>query len=276
MFAASFSANDAWVLGPVLKVRAMNPQGPQSNASTEERVEFEELRRTSDPSLREGLVTRHLGLVPSVVSKFRGKAEWDDLVQVGYVGLMKAVDGYDPAQNVKFSTYAHHCITGELCHYLRDRVDLVRRPRWLSALSKQLSKYIESFSQQNNRLPSVSEIAQAQNLSVDGVQEVLRSRSVLSFDQSQPEALAVEKIRSLRYESFRLPIEDKITLMQALERLVTLERRVIYLFFYRDLTQGQIAGLTGLSPKKVSRVMHKGLEKLQAYLGLKDGSGDTI
>ena len=238
----------------------------------DDRALFELLKREPSPALREELVSRHLALVPSVVAKFRGKGEWEDLVQVGYVGLMKAVDGYDPAQNVKFSTYAHHCIVGELCHYLRDRVDLVRRPRWLSVLSKQIARFIEGFSQKSNRLPTFSEIAEGLNMSRDGVQEVLKSRAVVSFDESDSESVSVEKIRSQRYESFKLPIEDKIVLMQALERLVDLERRVIYLFFYRDLTQGQIAGVTGLSPKKVSRVMRKGLEKLQASLGLSEGS----
>ena len=155
MSAVLFSTNNARVLGHVLKERVLDPApSPQSSVGAEERADFEELRRNNDSSLRESLVTQHLGLVPSVVSKFRGKAEWEDLVQVGYVGLMKAVDAFDPTQNVKFSTYAHHCISGELCHYLRDRVDLVRRPRWLSALSKQISKYIEAFSHKNNRLPS--------------------------------------------------------------------------------------------------------------------------
>ena len=256
----------------MLKERRLEPSLNHQAGDSDDRALFENLRREPNPALREELVSRHLALVPSVVARFRGKAEWEDLVQVGYVGLMKAVDGYDPAQNVKFSTYAHHCITGELCHYLRDRVDLVRRPRWLSVLSKQISRFIEGFSQSHNRLPTFTEIAEGLNMSRDGVQEVLKSRAVVSFDESDPESVSVEKIRSQRYESFKLPLEDKISLMQALERLVALEKRVIYLFFYRDLTQGQIAGMTGLSPKKVSRVMRKGLEKLQASLGLSEGS----
>ena len=238
---------------------------------TDERTLFAEYRRTHDQALREELITRHLAFVPSVVAKFRGKAEWEDLVQVGYVGLMKAVDAYDPGQNVRFSTYAHHCIVGEICHYLRDRIDMVRRPRWLSVLSRQIAGFIESFSQSHNRLPSFTEIAEGLNISREGVQEVLKSKAVISFDDAQAETLLVEKIKSQRYETFRLPVEDRIVLMQAFERLVDLERRVIYLFFYRDLTQGQIAGMTGLSPKKVSRVMRKGLEKLQSSLGLSDG-----
>jgi RNA polymerase sigma-B factor len=80
--------------------------------------------------------------------------------------------------------------------------------------------------------------------------------------------VSVEKIRSTQYESFRLPLEDRIAIQQAMSRLLELEKRIIYLFFYRDFTQSQIAGVVGLSPKKVSRVLHRGLDRLRQILHL--------
>jgi RNA polymerase sigma factor (sigma-70 family) len=79
-------------------------------------------------------------------------------------------------------------------------------------------------------------------------------------------SVALRKIKSLRYETLRLPVEDRITLMNALERLKVLEQRIVYLFFYMDLTQTQIADRMGLSHKKVSRVLNKSLQKMKAFL----------
>ena len=228
------------------------------------------LRNTGEPSLRERLVEKHLQIVPAIVRKFRGKAEWDDLIQVGYLGLLKAVDGFNPVLDTRFSTYATHCIFGELRHYVRDRIDVVRRPRWLASLSKQVAGYIEIFLHDHHRLPTFNEIADGLNLSREGVEEILRAKMPISLDDQEGESpigLHVEKIRSRQYETFRLPMEDRIVLQQAVERLVELEKRIIYLFFYRDLTQGQIAGEMGLPPKKVSRLMRKALDRLRGLMG---------
>lgn len=232
----------------------------------EEEEGFRRLRETGDRRLREALVVKHLSLVPGIVKKYRGRAEWEDLIQVGYVGLLKAIDGFELGRNARFATYATHCIHGELRHYLRDRVDMIRRPRWLTQLSRQVAAFIERHLHEEHRLPSFAEISSQLNISEDGVIELLKARSPASLDREPEAGIAVEKIRRKRYETFRLPVEDRIILLQSLERLKDLERRIIYLFFYKDLTQRQIAGELDLSPKKVSRVMQKGLERLKEIL----------
>jgi RNA polymerase sigma-B factor len=221
---------------------------------------------------RERFVERFSGLVFSVVNKFRSRCEWEDLVQVGYLGLIKAAEAYDPSQRVKFTTYAYHCILGEVTHFIRDRKELVRRPRWHVGLSRQVGQFIEIYSQTYSRLPTVEQIATKLNLTHEAVEEVLKSRSHVSLDSSPGPEFDIEKIRSGKYETFKLPLEDRIAIQQALDKLVAVEKDLIFLFFYRDLSQGQISKATGLSPKKVSRVIQKALGHMRDFLGLSDPS----
>ena len=226
-------------------------------------------REGQAPETQDRFIERFSGLVFAIARKFRGRAEWEDLVQVGYLGLMKAVDGYNPELSVRFSTYAYHCIFGEVTHFIRDRQEVIRRPRWLNNLSKQVGRYVETYSQTHHRLPKKEEVAAELGVTPGTIDEVMRIRVPISLDNPNP-GWDVDKFKSSRYESFQLPLEDRIALEQAFETLVKVEQDLIYLFFYRDLTQGQISKVTGLSPKKVSRVIKKGLDRLRAILGLKD------
>ena len=216
-------------------------------------------------------VCDNLHLVAPIVRKFRETgANFEDLVQVGYVGLIKAVDSFNESFNVKFSTYATHLVAGEIRHYLRDRVDTVKKPRWLSALSRKMAIFIDRFLQEHQRLPTLGEIAQGINVSEEGVVEILKARSLATpapLEEMNEETIAVEKIRSLHYETLRLPIEDSIALSQTIEALRALEQKVVYLFFYMDLNQTEIAKMMGLSQKKVSRVLHRGLDRMREILG---------
>jgi RNA polymerase sigma-B factor len=136
---------------------------------------FAAYRENPTSQLKDAIISRYLDLVPAIVRKFRGRAEWEDLVQVGYVGLIKALENYDPSHSAKFLTYATHCVQGELRHYIRDRVEVIRRPRWLRGLSRDVASCIESFLHRHHRLPSVSEIAAAINVAEEGVVEILRA-----------------------------------------------------------------------------------------------------
>lgn len=251
-------------------------EAEESHGNQEDEVAlFEQFRATQAAELQEKLVVRYSRLVVSLVRKFRGRAEWEDLVQVGYMGLLKAIGNYKPASGNRFSTYASHCVLGELRHYLRDRTESVRRPRWLQSVSRKVGGFVDSFLQAHERLPTVSEISEGTNIARDGVVEVLKAGSVLSLEQLQSEGAAgfqVARIRSLREESFVLNLEDRIWLDSALEKLLEVERQIVQMFFYRDLNQNQIAGETGLSPKRVSRIMRRALTRLQGVmrLGAKD------
>lgn len=242
------------------------------SAEDDELALFEAYRANQSNEVHEKLVMRYSRLVVSLVRKFRGRAEWEDLVQVGYLGLLKAVSGYNVSSGNRFSTYASHCILGELRHYLRDRAETVRKPRWLQSLSRKVGAFVESFLQANKRLPTVGEISEGCNIARDGVVEVLKAGAIVSLEQMQGEnadaSPQVARIRSLREESFVLSLEDRVWLDSALERLVEMERRIVKMFFYRDLNQNQIAGETGLPPKRVSRIMRRALNRLQVVMRL--------
>lgn len=239
---------------------------------------FEAYRANQSTELHEKLVMRYSRLVVSLVRKFRGRAEWEDLVQVGYLGLLKAVSAFNVSSGNRFSTYASHCILGELRHYLRDRAETVRKPRWLQSLSRKVGGFVEAFLQANQRLPTVGEISEGCNLARDSVIEVLKAGAIVSLEQMQGENAGsspqVGKIRSLREESFVLSLEDRVWLDSALERLLEVERHIVKMFFFRDLNQNQIAGETGLPPKRVSRIIRRALNRLQVVMRLGSKEGD--
>jgi RNA polymerase sigma-B factor len=229
---------------------------------------FAKYRSTGDLRYRDEIFMRHLSIVEGAARHFAraGSAEKDDLRQVGYLGLLGAIERFDPAHGVKFSTYAGHCVDGEIRHFIRDKTESIRRPRWMRKLSGQVAGFLESFLQAQARLPTLKEISEALNISEEGVVTILKAKQPVSLeDDSRPQVTA-ESIRSVRHVTFQLPIEDRIAINQAFERLLELEQKVIYLFFVQDLTQKQIAGKLSLPPRKVSRLMQKGLDALRQWL----------
>ena len=189
----------------------------------------------------------------------------EDAVQAGFEGLLKAVSRFDPDKGVAFATYAGHCIMGEIRHYLRKEASF-DRPGWVADIQSKVNRVIEKSLQETGEAPSVSQIARAVNVREEGVLEAMRGGWV-SLDE-----LDLSKVQSLRYESFRLPIEDKILLEQAMNRLSALQRRVINLLFYKDLTQTEAADRLGLSQRKVSRLLHKSLQQMAKYMSHKRGA----
>lgn len=245
--------------------RQVFDRSPEELEPEEELQQFRALRAQPTPELRERLVLRYKHLVLSVVRKFRQAGDWEDLMQIGYVGLLKAVNNFDPVRGNRFSTYAVHCIGGELRHHQRDNASLIRRPRWLTTWSRQAAAFIEKHLSDLQRLPTIAEIARALNLSEANIMDVLRFKAPISLD-TPSEELELARMHSLRYEELQLPIEDRIFVLEALEALMELERRVVYMFFYADLNQSEIAGRFNLAPRKVSRLMAKALEKLREVL----------
>ncbi len=232
--------------------------------------------RTKDPEVRDRIVSQFSSLVESIARGFSGSGEpTEDLVQEGYVGLLKAIDMYDPNRGVKFITYATHLILGEIKHYLRDRKTLIREPGWLYELNQKVSRTIDTLTQKLGRYPTVSEIAREANIEEEAVMEVLRTRSIFKIsslngaveeDEAPRPQIDSEKLKSLQQVSFELPIEDKIVLDQAIEKLKDIERQVIEYFFYRDLSQTEIARRLGVSCNYVSHLVRMSLRKLRGAL----------
>src|SRR5881296_4418538 len=147
-----------------------HPQLPKSEVS---RL-FRELRNSEDPEVRNKLIESHLGLVEYLARRFAGRGEpLEDLVQVGTIGLVKAVDRFDPDREVEFSTYATPTIVGELKRHFRDKGWAVRVPRRLQELNLQLGDIMGKLSQELGRTPTVAEMAQAAGTTEEEVLEGL-------------------------------------------------------------------------------------------------------
>ncbi len=237
----------------------------------DEKEMFEAYRSCPDIATRDMIFSRYQGLVGSVVRGFFGAGEREELLQVGYIGLLNAIERFDSSRGFRFGTYATHCVEGEIRHFLRDKTETIRRPRWVRKLSSQMAAFLERFLQENQRLPSLTEISESLNITEDGVQAILRAKQPASLDDGESgEALLRESVRSTRQVSFQLPVEDRIAISQAFDRLLELEQKVIYLFFVQDFTQKEIAGKLALPPRKVSRLMQKALERLRGQLSGED------
>lgn len=183
----------------------------------------------------------------------------EDLTQTGYVGLMKALKQYDQENEASFTTYASHCIMGEIRHMVRKQASYYR-PGCIVELQGKVDRVMETHLKENGELPSVAYIAEQLKVRESAIEEVMKA-GLVSYDE-----IDTSKIHSTEYESFRLPIEDRIVLANAFKRLSDLQRKVIQMIFFQDLTQQEVADRTGLTQKKVSRIKKESLEKMSEEL----------
>ncbi|ADU26364.1 sigma-70 family RNA polymerase sigma factor [Ethanoligenens harbinense] len=182
----------------------------------------------------------------------------EDTAQTGMLGLVKAIKSYDG--RVLFSTWASHCIIGEIRHFAR-KERVYRRPGCLNRLQEQAEKVLERTAEDGEPPPEEDKLADELGIRPEGVREVLRAGLVAFSD------LDIEKISSTQMQPFHLPLEDRLALAQAMEKLDELQRRVISALFFRGLTQEQTAAELGLNQRKVSRVKSAGLKSLATLLG---------
>ncbi len=183
----------------------------------------------------------------------------EDLKQAGYEGILKALKRYDPSRKVMFSTFASYCIIGEIRHELRDRGPF-KVPEWMNALQKKIVNATEEMAQQKGAMPTLKEIARRVNVNEAGIVEAMQIGCV-SLDQ-----VDLTKVRSLHYESFKLPIEDKIVMQMSLEKMDKRQRQVIKLIFFDGLTQEKAAERLGINQRQVSRIMHRGLVEMRDFV----------
>src|ERR1700691_3567699 len=164
---------------------------PAASAFDEDLDKFRALARTGDPRLRDEIIASHLGLAHQLARRFANRGEpHDDLVQVGSMALVKAVDRFDPERGVRFSTFAVKCIVGELKRHFRDRGWSVRAPRRIQELYLELGHDIDRLVQELGRAPTVLELARATGTSEHAVLEALEAGRVYrasSLDSPDPE-----------------------------------------------------------------------------------------
>src|SRR5215217_4247759 len=252
---------------------------PAANRAAEDPVVslIEAYKERGDRRAIEQILSMNTKILNHLVRRYASASDetYEDLLQVGYVGLMKAINGYRLDSEAKFSSYAYSMIEGEIKHHLRDTA-LVKRPRWARSLHAKISEATRRLTAELGRTPLLEEVASEVNVTPEGVSELMKlfcDTDAVSLDAGEDEEVDVSAIKSLRYETFSLPVEDRILLEQALESLSELQRKVIYLFFYKDLCQTEIGRKLGLSQRKTSRTVASAVKALKGSEALKGTEG---
>lgn len=240
---------------------------PESKTFDNEKTRELFQRLPDDPSAREELVQLHMPLVEYLARKFRGRGEpVEDLIQVASIGLLKAIDRFDPGREVEFSTYATPTIVGEIKRYFRDSGWAIRIPRRLQEIGLQLSKVVPTMAQDLGRSPSVAEISEFTGISEEEVLEAMdasQAYSLISLDAPTGDD-GTDSLSRLGSEDESLELfEAWSSVAHLLEKLPQRERRILHLRFVAGETQSQIAEKLGISQMHVSRLLAKTLEYLR-------------
>jgi RNA polymerase sigma-B factor len=226
-----------------------------------------------DPRLRELLILHHQRLVRSLAARFIGLGETlEDLIQVGNIGLINALDRFNPRQGTRFSTYATPTILGEIRRYFRDKAPALRLPRWVAEVQRAARRASTELVQELGRQPSTAEIAQRIGEPEDRVLAAMESQDsahVLSLDAAMEsngsDASALGELIG-RHDRTLCEFERFGDLREALLRLNERERQVIALRFFDDMSQSCIAQRLNLSQMHVSRLQQRALCHLRALL----------
>ncbi len=225
---------------------------------------------------RDELVTMHLPLVQFLARRFRDRGEpLDDLIQVGTIGLIKAVDRFDPDRGVELSTYATPTIVGEIKRHFRDKGWAIRVPRRLQELRMSIGQATAELSQSSGRAPTVSELATHLGITEDEVIEGLEGAlaySTTSLDSPvggghDDDAPVLADTLGSDVDDFAA-VEYRESLRPLLAALPPREKRILVLRFFHGMTQSQIAEEIGISQMHVSRLLSRTLAQLRA--GLQD------
>lgn len=237
---------------------------------------FREYKRTGDEAIRNEIIERHSNLVHAIARRFKDRGEpYEDLVQVAWYGLIKAVDRYDPDRGNKFTSFAVPTILGEIRRYFRDRGWDVRVPRKLQELNQQARRVVEELSRQLNRSPTIKEVANALGVSEEMALEALElaryydlgslngdAKTASDEDDGQPASELVSSDDEIEFERMIL----RHAIEQAMARLDERERKIVEMTFYEGLPQTEIAKRLGISQMHVSRLLRKALSKLREML----------
>ncbi len=221
---------------------------------------------TRDPAARDALVGLCEPLVRGVASDYDNPGLHDDLVQEGYLGLLNAIDRYDPSRGTPFLAFARHFVRGEISHHVRDHRWVIRRPRWMDRVFGRIEQVVAQSISERGRYPGVAGLAESLEVDTRSVAEILKTGQAmrtLSLEDGGREDLA----RSQRQqEALECSPEDRLVLIDALEKLRPRQRTVVFYLYFADLRQAEVARLLGISQKHVSRVLAGALLRLRQAL----------
>ncbi|HET7045080.1 MAG TPA: SigB/SigF/SigG family RNA polymerase sigma factor [Gaiellaceae bacterium] len=233
-----------------------------------------------DLAAREQLIEQYMSLVRSLARRYSYRGEQlEDLVQIGAIGLIKAIDRFDLDRGVELTTYATPNIIGEIKRHFRDRGWSVRVPRGLQELNVQLSRLIEQLTVQLARSPTIPELAKAAGVEEEEVLEAIESGRAysslsLSSGGGSDEDGDLDPLESLGKIEHQYEVsEDRAVLAPGFRVLDDRERTILHLRFFEGLTQSQIAQQVGISQMHVSRLIRRSLEKIRAEIAVDDQPG---
>ncbi len=223
-----------------------------------------------DLQAREQLIEQYMSLVRSLARRYSYRGEpLDDLVQIGAIGLIKAIDRFDLDRGVELTTYATPNIIGEIKRHFRDKGWSVRVPRGLQELNVRLSRLMEQLTVQLSRSPTIPELAKAAGVEEELVLEALESGRAytslsLSVGGGGGDDDDLDPLESLGTEEHQYEVsEDRALLAPGFKLLDERERKILQLRFFDGLTQSQIAQQVGISQMHVSRLIRRSLEKIR-------------
>ncbi len=236
------------------------------------RAKFNEYRKYGDRKTRNELIEAHKSLASHLARRFANRGEpFEDLLQVAYLGMLKAVERFDPDRNLEFSTFATATVEGELKRHFRDKTWSVRVPRRPQELHLRLNNVINELSQKLTRPPRVPEVAADLGVSEEEVLEAMevggayRSSSLDSRAGDSNDASSLERRLGTADHGFDLA-EHRVLLDRVLADLPERERMIVELRFFHDMTQTEIAEHVGISQMHVSRLLSRTLLQLRERL----------
>lgn len=223
-----------------------------------------------DLQAREQLIGQYMALVRSLARHYSYRGEqFDDLVQIGSIGLIKAIDRFDVDRGVELTTYATPTIVGEIKRHFRDRSWTMRVPRALQELNARVSLLVEELTAQYGRSPTVPELAVACAVSAEEIVEAIElSRAYflvsLSAGAVGEDGELIDPLESLGdVDPEYVLLEHRVVLEPGLDVLDERERRILHLRFFEGLSQAQIAERVGISQMHVSRLIRRALQKVR-------------
>jgi RNA polymerase sigma-B factor len=237
-------------------------------------------KKTQDKKARDQIVEQNFNLVKKIAHGLarRSTDPVDDLIQIGSIGLIKAIDYFNPEAGAKFTTYATHLITGEIRHYLRDKTSMIRAPRELQELSFRINKIVHRLRTEFGRDPTDLEIAEVlQDVKQNKIQEayeVDRRRTLVSLDQtltsgsssSDNDTYLIDTLMDIKEHKRSDTREEFFMVQELIKQLKKPLAEIIDMIYFQDIPQAEVADLLEISQMQVSRRLKKATAALQELM----------
>lgn len=225
-------------------------------------LELITLAQQGDNDAKEKLITENIPLIKSIVKRFKGRLEYDDLMQLGSIGFIKAIQNFDVEFGVRFSTYAVPMISGEIKRFLRDDGS-IKVSRRLKTLSGRIAMYIEQIQNDGKSEPTIEELASHFEVETQEIVFAMDAQHYILSLSSTAQDDDTELADRIADEQTPEGDLDKLMLKELIEKLPLREKKVIVLRYFRDKTQSEIAKELGVSQVQVSRIECKVLKQLK-------------